>query len=126
MSDTDTVVSRLTELRDRADDEAARLRKSLQEEIELASGQDDDRVDMAADVYERSKTISTIQSLEIKIRALEHAIEVATQGHYGQCERCGESIPAERLEIVPETTLCVNCAAAHEQGIRRHLMDLSQ
>lgn len=28
------------------------------------------------------------------------------------CKRCGEEIPAERLEALPETWLCVNCSRA--------------
>jgi len=124
MSDQDTVVSHLGKLRDRAAGEADRLRRALQEEIEVASASDDDRVDMAADVYERSKIISTIQSLEAKMRLLDHAIAMAREGRYGLCESCGTEIPIERLEIVPETTLCVTCAARHERGVLRYFRNL--
>jgi DNA-directed RNA polymerase subunit M/transcription elongation factor TFIIS len=32
------------------------------------------------------------------------------------CERCGALIPAERLELFPNTTLCVKCQQAAERG----------
>jgi len=28
------------------------------------------------------------------------------------CERCGTMIPIERIEVLPETRLCVNCSQA--------------
>jgi hypothetical protein len=28
------------------------------------------------------------------------------------CQRCGTEIPAERIEVLPETRLCVNCSQA--------------
>jgi RNA polymerase-binding transcription factor DksA len=99
--------------------EMARLREQLQEEIEPASATDDDAADVAADIYERGKTLSLIQNLEAKLRSLERAVELANEGRYGICEKCGVRIPLERLDIVPETTLCVRCASERERGIRR-------
>jgi RNA polymerase-binding transcription factor DksA len=118
MSDKEHL-ERLEQIRVHTQEEIERLKRELQEEIEVATATDDDRVDMAADVYERSKIISLIQSLETKLRSVDHAIEHVKGGGYGICELCGTEIPPERLEIVPETTLCVQCAAKVEQGIRR-------
>jgi len=39
-------------------------------------------------------------------RALAH-IEA---GDYGICDSCGKNIPAERLEILPYSDLCISCA----------------
>ena len=30
----------------------------------------------------------------------------------GQCERCRREIPAERLEVLPEARMCVECVRA--------------
>ncbi|OGO06939.1 MAG: hypothetical protein A2Y73_06040 [Chloroflexi bacterium RBG_13_56_8] len=106
-------------------EQISRLRGELQGEIERASGTDDDAAaDAAADIYEREKTISQLQTLDDKVRALNHAIALAAKGQYGICEMCGQTIPEERLEIVPETTLCVNCASQMERGIRRHQIQM--
>ncbi len=32
-----------------------------------------------------------------------------------KCEMCGEKIPRLRLKILPNTTLCVSCAAEDER-----------
>ncbi|MCE5259650.1 MAG: TraR/DksA C4-type zinc finger protein [Chloroflexi bacterium] len=121
---TQTVVE-LRRLRRATLEEIAALNEQLQAEIEPASAPDDDSVDVAADIYERGKTLSLIQSLEDKLHNIEHAIAVASKGTYGICENCGSPIPSERLEIVPETTLCVNCANKLEQGIRRRRIQMA-
>mgnify|MGYP005863336189 FL=1 len=116
----ETSIERLRQVRSRTLVDIDRLKEQLLAEIEPASATDDDSADVAADIYERGKIISLIQSLEAKIKALDHAIELAQEGRYGICEMCHEPIPEERLELMPETTLCVRCAAKVEQGIRRH------
>ena len=113
----------LLEQRDRTVAEIARLQAEARAEIEPASAGDEDLVDAAADIYERSKALSFIYSLQEKLGQLNHAIEKIENGSYGICEMCGQPIPAERLEIVPETTLCVKCAQEQEMraGIRRNV-----
>ncbi|AZS42563.1 General stress protein 16O [Microbacterium oleivorans] len=32
-------------------------------------------------------------------------------GTYGVCERCGREIPAARMEVRPQATMCVACAS---------------
>lgn len=118
-------VSELKHVRKSTMDEIARLQEQLEADIEPASAHDDDSVDVAADIYERGKLLSLIQSLEAKLNSIEHALEVATKGGYGTCEMCGQPIPTERLEIVPETTLCVSCANKLEQGIHRHKIQMA-
>ena len=36
-------------------------------------------------------------------------------GKYGLCERCGKFIDTDRLMIMPETTLCVECEKKREK-----------
>jgi DnaK suppressor protein len=111
----------LVEQRDRTLAEIGRLQAEARAEIEPASAGDEDLVDAAADIYERSKVLSFIYRLEEKVEQLDRAIESLEKGTYGICEICGAPIPPERLEIVPETTLCVKCAQEQEAraGIRR-------
>jgi RNA polymerase-binding transcription factor DksA len=42
------------------------------------------------------------------IKAALHRLE---DDSYGICARCGEEIAEGRLDAIPETTLCVKCAA---------------
>ncbi|REK20553.1 MAG: hypothetical protein DWQ40_05310 [Actinobacteria bacterium] len=41
---------------------------------------------------------------------VDNALARIEDGTYGTCERCGEAIPVARLDALPYTTLCVDCA----------------
>ncbi|PKN41012.1 MAG: conjugal transfer protein TraR [Deltaproteobacteria bacterium HGW-Deltaproteobacteria-18] len=41
---------------------------------------------------------------------LERALDRVDDEHFGICAECGEDIAAGRLLIMPEATLCVDCA----------------
>ncbi len=47
---------------------------------------------------------------QTEIRAIDHALARIADGTYGTCESCGEPIAPARLEAVPYTSLCRNCA----------------
>jgi RNA polymerase-binding transcription factor DksA len=51
------------------------------------------------------------QHIENHIEELRDAISRAEQGLYGICESCGKKIAPERLEALPFTTLCIECAS---------------
>ena len=47
---------------------------------------------------------------QISIRHLKAALQRIDDGTYGICVSCGEDISAARLRVIPEATLCVDCA----------------
>ena len=49
-----------------------------------------------------------------QIEKLHHALKRVNEGAYGICENCGKPINPERLEILPTTTLCAECAQQQE------------
>ncbi|MFQ6013831.1 MAG: TraR/DksA family transcriptional regulator [Anaerolineae bacterium] len=61
-------------------------------------------------IYEWEMSLAMRKRLEAKAQSLESALEKMKEGTYGICERCGETIDPERLEVLPETTLCITCA----------------
>jgi RNA polymerase-binding transcription factor DksA len=69
-------------------------------------------------LVERDKIQALIVALERKLQDIEHALEQVQSGKYGICERCGKPIDPERLEIFPETTLCVDCKRESERMLR--------
>jgi RNA polymerase-binding transcription factor DksA len=50
--------------------------------------------------------------LEAGLEQVERALAKLDQGTYGTCDSCGGPIPVKRLEALPESTLCVRCAAS--------------
>jgi DnaK suppressor protein len=42
---------------------------------------------------------------------VRRALEKFDEGTYGICDRCGTTIPDERLEARPSSVRCVRCSA---------------
>lgn len=55
------------------------------------------------------------------IRRIERALRRILTGMYGHCLDCGVKIEEERLSIIPEAELCIECQTALERGrVRFH------
>lgn len=56
-----------------------------------------------------------VDSLEAEtqeeLRQITHALERISQGVGDECERCGNDIDPRRLQVLPYTTVCVDCAS---------------
>ena len=61
-----------------------------------------------------SKSINeaTLRRAQQTLSKLERVLIMADAPDFGLCKTCEEPIPFERLMIVPETDLCVECAEA--------------
>ena len=60
---------------------------------------------------EYAKELSIEQNTLDLLSKVEHALRRTKSGDYGICESCGNSIPLERLDVLPYSALCVECAA---------------
>jgi RNA polymerase-binding protein DksA len=60
---------------------------------------------------EYAKELSIEQNTLDLISKVDHALARIKTGQYGICESCGKAIPLERLDVLPYSTLCVECAA---------------
>ncbi|WP_333773588.1 TraR/DksA family transcriptional regulator [Streptomyces sp. IBSBF 3136] len=60
--------------------------------------------------FERAHVAALMAQAREHLEELDQALERLEQGQYGQCERCGGTIPPERLQIRPAATTCVSCA----------------
>ena len=92
--------ARLCELTERAEDLDHQLSETPEadwEENAIASEQDE--------VQEKIGRVAVAEIAQIK-----QALFRIDQGTYGKCSRCGTTIPAERLESLPFSTLCVKCS----------------
>jgi DnaK suppressor protein len=54
--------------------------------------------------------IAIAQNEEHLLEDVEAALERIEQGTYGTCQNCGREISRERLEAIPYTPLCIECA----------------
>lgn len=61
-------------------------------------------------VSEQRDVDEAIGSLQRKALAeVDAALARMDAGTYGRCTGCGAEIPVERLEVIPETGVCVRC-----------------
>ena len=52
------------------------------------------------------------QRRRARVSMIKAALQRLDDGEYGECEECGEPIPAGRIAIDPTVTACVACASA--------------
>ena len=71
--------------------------------------------DAATETMQRELDLTHQRRFEAKIARVDAALARVDAGTYGTCTVCGNKIPDERLEIVPETPYCVKDAAREER-----------
>ncbi|MBI1915500.1 MAG: TraR/DksA C4-type zinc finger protein [Planctomycetes bacterium] len=72
--------------------------------------------DLGTDNFEQEFTLSLIQNEEHVLDEIAEALNRINQGTYGKCEECGSPIPKARLQALPYTRHCVNCARKVQQS----------
>ncbi len=71
--------------------------------------------DLGTDNFEQEFTLSLLQNEEQLLEEISAALERVSQGSYGKCEECEQEIPKARLQAVPYTRYCVECARKQER-----------
>lgn len=99
-------------------DEARELQRELEElreqiaALERAVGEKPDygmgRGDPAITRWELDQAM--LVELKERAASLEREVSRFSEGTYGICELCGKTIDADRLAVLPDTNLCVECA----------------
>lgn len=68
------------------------------------------RVSRMDAINNRSVNEATHREVRNRLAALKEALEDIDKSHFGKCVKCGNSIPIQRLALVPESKRCVKCA----------------
>lgn len=109
--------AKLLEERAIAQEELSTLREFMLAEVDIDPEEGD------VEIFEREKNAALIAILERKIKDIDAALTSMEKGNYGICERCGQPIPPERLEVKPDATLCLTCQREVERLSRRGRMN---
>jgi RNA polymerase-binding protein DksA len=72
--------------------------------------------DLGSDSFEQEFTLSLLENEEQLLEEVNAALDRIDRGVFGRCEECGGPIPKVRLNAVPYTRYCVDCARKLEQG----------
>ena len=108
--DLDAIRAELTERRDRTRERVAGLAK--RPELGEAQGFGKRIGDGTTEAISRLTDIGVGRTLEAGLARTERALAKLDDGSYGVCDACGAPIPPRRLQAMPDSVLCVSCAAA--------------
>lgn len=70
--------------------------------------------DEGSETFEKEKSLAIQGNLEVILDEVDQALKKFEAGTYGRCEECGKEIPTERLEVRPQSTLCIDCKSKVE------------
>jgi RNA polymerase-binding transcription factor DksA len=72
--------------------------------------------DLGTDNFEQEFTLGLIQNEEQALDEIGVALDRLNQGTFGRCEECHKDIPKARLQALPYTRHCVDCARKLQQS----------
>jgi len=99
---------RKAQLTARAAELTARLSR-IEAELDVPAPKDWE--DQASE-READEVLETIGlSGQQELRQIGAALDRIADGSYGFCVKCGDEIAPERLDLLPDTPFCANCAA---------------
>lgn len=114
----------LKELRSRLESEKKRLLEELAQleadarptEVRREGSPFGKREEEATESLELEKRLALEKQVKGNLAEIEHALRKFEEGTYGLCDICGQSIGQNRLEALPQASLCVTCKAKNEKG----------
>ena len=98
----------LTSLLERHQEERERVRLS---EGSAERSPDPSEADGGSMAFELEKELTLDENTKYLLNQVEHALVLIKKKKYGICETCGDAIPVARLEALPYSTNCRDCAA---------------
>jgi DnaK suppressor protein len=76
------------------------------------------REEEATESYELERRLTLEKSIREQLASVEHALQKFEDGTYGLCDDCGKPIDPERLEALPQATMCLDCKARQAKDAR--------
>ena len=91
------------------DQEVRRLQALIRSETEQKPSVSGDQLDDASRNEQTDFQVSLIDMSERRLTAIFNTLNRIDNGRYGICEKCGEQISFERLQVVPTAVYCLEC-----------------
>ncbi|MDD4801527.1 MAG: TraR/DksA C4-type zinc finger protein [Syntrophomonas sp.] len=95
------------------------LQTPLSESTDELSAYDQHPGDLASDTFEREKETGLLEVLEFEMKKIDDALLHFQKGTYGICDKCGQQIEPARLQRLPNTSFCAECARSQVNHFRR-------
>lgn len=71
--------------------------------------------DVSTETFEQEMSTSLLQNERQLQAEVAAALDRVEQGTFGRCEGCGQPVAEDRLQAVPYTRYCVDCAQKAEE-----------
>ena len=81
-----------------------------------ANGDDEHDPEGSTLAFERARVAALLSDAETHLNDLDWAMTKLAAGNYSVCEVCGREIGQDRLEALPATRSCFDCATAPRSG----------
>lgn len=75
-----------------------------------------DFAEQAVELENGETLVALDREVNAEIREIDKALRRIEEGSFGECTECGEPISAGRLEALPYTSLCIDCANDSASG----------
>jgi DnaK suppressor protein len=101
---------RLEDEQKRLSEELEQLKSSVRPADERREGSPfGKREEEATESFELERRLTMEKRLIDQLAEVEHALQKFEDGTYGLCDNCGQPINPERLEALPQASLCLDC-----------------
>lgn len=102
------------------DSELVSLRDLLEQQRSFRCDQLDElrRADSLAARSETDQEVtrSLVEGAQAALRDVLQALRRMDEGSYGTCRHCADPLPIARLEVLPQSALCMSCQRETELG----------
>jgi RNA polymerase-binding protein DksA len=99
-----------TDPRAALEEEREQLKAQLAEHVVDGVHDDTNFADSGQVAAEQGENRALVGQLEETLTEVERALAKLDEGAYGKCESCGKAIGEARLEAMPATRYCIDCA----------------
>jgi DnaK suppressor protein len=72
--------------------------------------------DLGTDAFEQEFTLGLMENEQQRLTEIGAALDRIDKGLFGKCEQCQKAIPKARLQVIPFTRYCVDCARKLQQS----------
>ncbi len=112
------------QLRSRLESEQKRLLEELEQlkanirpvEVRREGSPFGKREEEATESLELEKRLAVEKQVIDHLADVVHALRKFEEGTYGLCDSCGQPIAPDRLEALPQASLCVSCKEKNAKG----------
>lgn len=103
-------------LRQRQKELEQELASTVEQALTSHGNETQDVADQAVSGYQKEMLFSQGTVRNAQLRLVKQALNRLSEGTYGDCVHCYQTIGAKRIEAVPWTPYCIDCQERIEKG----------